>query len=780
MSLFTNIKPGRLSLWVVVLLGVIALCMRLYTPEWGPGRMVLSWDVMGYYLYLPGAFIFDDLTTLDFANEIIATYNNSGTLYQVEHVGDNKIIKYTMGMAIGYAPFFFIGHLIASASGYATDGFSQPYQISIAIGTIIYMFLGLLVTRKVLLRFFSEPLTIALLVLVFLGTNYFQFSIYNGAMPHSFLFTMYACLLWLTIRWHEDPNWKRAAGIGAVVGMLVLVRPSEIVCVLIPLLWGIGTGEGLQNKLKLIKENYLHIVVLALAGLAVWAPQLIYWKTLSGDLLFYTYGDEGFNLHRPQILKVFFSYKNGWLVYTPMMIFAIFGLVVMWKRQRKLFWAFTFFFALNAYLISSWSSWWYAGGFGHRAFIQSYAVMLIPLGFFLQELWTKWGKVGKGLMVLPLLFVLLNIFQTWQYHHTILHHYRMTGPYYWAIFGKTYVPEGAMRLLSPQSFSFPGTEFMPNYSDFTEDLDQVQGYEQSNVPEDKWKYLSTEKVYGGESSFRYDETNEWGVSIMQEVDSLARNTNTWARLTAYFYADSTINWREVMMVATCTSEGRVYKRNSVPFDSVRIQPNEWNAFSMEMIIPESRYSDDYLKAFIWNKHKQTFFVDEFRIDVLAEKEPDHKHKFVTLLHESCEPLPTDTMLRPNIDSSYAHSGNYSYHLSSDVLYSPALTLSVDSLLVNNPDQIRSMFHVYYKEQPAAEGVLLIASIEKDGEVFEYQRIPLSYHPAHGFWQYMKLDIEVPDDLPEGAVLKTYIFNKSQEKLWIDDAVIQQIFFNTQE
>jgi hypothetical protein len=77
---------------------------------------IISWDVFGYYLYLPFSFIYHDI---ELKNEqrildIINTYHNTATFYQAMKLESGAyIMKYSMGLAVLYAPFFFIGHAIA-------------------------------------------------------------------------------------------------------------------------------------------------------------------------------------------------------------------------------------------------------------------------------------------------------------------------------------------------------------------------------------------------------------------------------------------------------------------------------------------------------------------------------------------------------------------------------------------------------------------------------------------------------------------------------------------
>jgi hypothetical protein len=110
------------------------------------------------------------------------------------------VMKYPIGLALIYMPFFFIGHIWALLSGYPADGFSFPYQFCIAFGSISIAIAGLAIMRKVLLRYFSDIVVCMTLIALVLGTNYFNYATTDGAMPHNYVFTVFALIIYLSIR----------------------------------------------------------------------------------------------------------------------------------------------------------------------------------------------------------------------------------------------------------------------------------------------------------------------------------------------------------------------------------------------------------------------------------------------------------------------------------------------------------------------------------------------------------------------------------------------------
>ena len=109
----------------------------LWYPKWEKPQTeaTLSWDVMGYYLYLPAALIYKDLKTLSFKDDILKEYHPTSSFYQAfPYTNGNYVMKYPIGMAILYFPFFLIAHFLAGLLDYPTDGFSLPYQMGISWG----------------------------------------------------------------------------------------------------------------------------------------------------------------------------------------------------------------------------------------------------------------------------------------------------------------------------------------------------------------------------------------------------------------------------------------------------------------------------------------------------------------------------------------------------------------------------------------------------------------------------------------------------------------------
>ncbi|MEO6830976.1 MAG: hypothetical protein ABI378_01975, partial [Chitinophagaceae bacterium] len=172
---------SRFSILAILFIGCVLIGYRVHYSNLGAEKKAFSitqWDAFGYYHYLPATFIYHDLKTWKWADDIDRKYNvtGGGGLPVVALDNGNKVCKYLGGVAILQLPFFGIGHCIAGLAHYPQDGFSAPYQYSLAFGAILYSLLALVLLMVVLRRFFSDVVTAVTLILLTLASNFLQYS----------------------------------------------------------------------------------------------------------------------------------------------------------------------------------------------------------------------------------------------------------------------------------------------------------------------------------------------------------------------------------------------------------------------------------------------------------------------------------------------------------------------------------------------------------------------------------------------------------------------------
>ena len=418
--------------FLAVLAGIIlAFSVRFayFTNDSKNGYNATTWDALGYYMYLPGIFIYQDVKELKWLPKIDSTYHvTGGNLYQATALDNGDYaFKYLAGVAVMEMPFFIIGHFCAKISGAPTDGFSWPYQYAIIWGAVFWFLIGLIVLRKVLLRYFSEQITALTILLLVFGSNLIQYVSVDGAMSHSYIFPLYALVLWWTIRWHETFSKKYAIAIGFVIGLATISRPTELIMLFIPLLWALDHSGQLKEKWKIVRKNYTQIFLVMAGGILGILPQLVYWKYATGSWI-YDVGSK-WNFLNPW-WRVLIGFEKGWFIYTPIAIFMVAGLFFLkGKPFRKAVMIFTL---LNLWIIISWSDWRYGASYSTRALTQSYPVLALAFACFLERFYH--GKARYIVVSLGLFLCVVNIIQIGQYNSTVLHYDHMNRKYYAAIY----------------------------------------------------------------------------------------------------------------------------------------------------------------------------------------------------------------------------------------------------------------------------------------------------------------------------------------------------------
>ncbi len=382
---------------------------------------VLTWDAFGYYMYLPSAFIYNDAKELKWIAPIDSAYHvTGGNLYQaIQLKNTNEIAftnKYLCGVALLQAPFFFCGHIAAKVCEEPQDGFSWPYQYAIMVAAICWCFLGFIFLRKILLKCFTDRVTAVTLILLAFASNLVQYVSVDSGMSHAYIFSLYALVLWYTIKWHEEPKSASAFLIGLICGLATISRPTELLIIFIPILWNTQTKEERAAKWALVFSNKKHIYLGALACLIAALPQLLYWKYTTGSFI-YDVGSKWYFLN--PWFRVLFGPEKGWFLYTPVAILMIAGFFFMKNKPfRK---SVLIFCLLTIWIVISWSDWKYGASYSTRALTQSYPVFALPLACIVTYFFER--RKQYIILGIGILLIALNFYQLSIYNQSILENF---------------------------------------------------------------------------------------------------------------------------------------------------------------------------------------------------------------------------------------------------------------------------------------------------------------------------------------------------------------------
>lgn len=394
-------RAGRWAVRLILpLLAAWSFSVAFTFPEGQNLNRIWS-DMEGYYAYLPAVFIYGS-----FDQDSLPLHTPKEFKPHPETGRIN--LRFTYGVALMEAPFFGLAHLITKRGWFRTKkyptGFTQAYSDALVAAAVLYTLWGLWLLMAGIRRQFGDWGAVVLAILLFWGTNLWFYAVVQSGMSHAYSFFLFALLVWYTPRWLARPSPGHFALMGALLGLITLVRPTNAVVALFPLLYGLQSWTGFTDRLRWLLRQWPGLLLAAGAAFVLFIPQMIYWHHISGQWLYDSYEGYGFtHLLSPRLGAVLFSPRNGWWIYSPLMLLAVWALVRASVRREAQGLAALLPLLITLYLCGSWFSWWFGSSYGFRPVIEYYALMALPLTGLLAWFWTRFpAKWSRALLVLLL------------------------------------------------------------------------------------------------------------------------------------------------------------------------------------------------------------------------------------------------------------------------------------------------------------------------------------------------------------------------------------------
>jgi len=438
---------------VRTLLVLFLLTLPLVNP-WVRG------DGVGYYAYVRSLLV---ERKLDFSNDWRAG-NPSFTMGRVHSDGTIDPRQYTrtghldnhwaVGSSILWAPFVAPVHLAMLAlKSFGADvkpnGFSRPYVVAMALSTALYGFLGLLLSFRFSSLFVEERWAFWATLGIWFASSLPVYMYFNPSWSHAQSVFMVAVFLWYWQRTRPGRTLGQWVTLGLISGLMLDVYYANIAVMLAPLLesiegyWRSWIRESkyesiklpiascqsqIANSLSLLAANLLY----CLATIVAFLPTLITRKIIYGSALDFGYREaEGFRWRAPYFASALFSSDHGLLTWTPIMILALTGLFLFFRRDRRMATYAIVAFLTLCYLIGGDWNWDGVSSFGNRFFISLTPLFVLGLAILFSDL-LRLLKRERPTLVLACsttaLFVLWNFAFIFQWG---MHLIPVRGPIAW-------------------------------------------------------------------------------------------------------------------------------------------------------------------------------------------------------------------------------------------------------------------------------------------------------------------------------------------------------------
>jgi hypothetical protein len=595
---------------------------RLFRGDLAGWKLIISSDGLGYYAYLPALLIDHDVSyqKVTEREKKILGYDRYKPAYLVKS-GERKVNKYFAGEALLLLPFFLLATFFSWIGGIEITGYSFFFQIFTGLGALFYLFLGLYYLKKILQHFSIRPILSAiLLVAILLGTNLFYYSMWQPSMSHVYSFFAINGFLWQFCRLIRNPGLKHSLMAGLFLGLTVLIRPTNgIIVLLIPFLF--NSVEEARTLADFLRKRKTTLLYLLAAFTIVVSIQFLLWYIQTGHWFIWSYKDEGFIFGHPRVIKVLFGYRKGLFIYTPLIFLCMLGCLRLAFRSWYRFTGMALFIILSTYIIASWWNWYYGDSFGSRAFIDYYGIYAILLAILMSHRETKISTTLVILLLFP--FVALNLLQTWQFTHYIIHPYSMNQAKYQYVFLKTdSVYQGCLG----------GNEEIPGYTIDMEHPCNVYRDNFETVDSDVWRnsfitnvpfahsgrfvgYLDSLHLYSGTLIIKPEELSPYPAVFYVEGSVWVRDSIKGASNRAFI----------VTSMDSLDQRGNYwygFPVNDVPDNPVGV----WRNCRFSLTLPEFRTPGRRLKIYVWNSGKKPFMIDDFSVKFFTGKKKTGKEK----------------------------------------------------------------------------------------------------------------------------------------------------------
>ena len=391
----------RLLWWLVAL-----TCLAGYVYAYASGRAgtPIRSDAFSYYVYLPAWAIHHDASLQATADDCCGGQFPAYTAIIRWPFTERWVNAHPIGEAIMIAPFFAVAHGLTWWTNLTPDGFSLYYQHAAGLAGLSYVLIGLWFLGRLLSRHFTSTVVLATQFALLFGTSLYHYATFDSAWSHAFSFALVSAFLErLDAR---RPGWRDEVVIGAICGLLILVRHTHA---LIPLCF-LGADA--------IRTRRLPILPAGIAALIV-APQLWLYYRATHHWFISSYGELGFTFASPHIAGVLVSPRKGLFFYAPLLLAAIPGAAWLPDRLRPWRLPAAVLLAVEIYLIASWFDWQFGASYGHRGFVDFYPLFALGLAAtFARIAATPW--LWRPAIAVVMLLCCLSIFQMLQYWHGVL------------------------------------------------------------------------------------------------------------------------------------------------------------------------------------------------------------------------------------------------------------------------------------------------------------------------------------------------------------------------
>ena len=304
---------------------------------------------------------------------------------------------FTVGPAILWTPFLLVTHagvLLARALGssVAAVGFSAPYRITMAFATAFYGFLGLLLSFRLARQYVQERWALLATLAIWWASSLPLYMYFNPSWSHAHSAFAVALFIWY---WHETRTSRSLAQwllLALIAGLMLNIYYANAMVLAVLAVEALRqyraafrqhASSGESSAMLRIPELLLRHFLFAATLLASLLPTFISRYLVYGSPFESAYIPlRDWLWSSPVFFSVLFSSNHGLFFWTPILLLALAGLFLFWRREPRVgapllaaFFAFYIF-------ISCYPDWAGISSYGNRFFVSLTSFFILGLAVF--------------------------------------------------------------------------------------------------------------------------------------------------------------------------------------------------------------------------------------------------------------------------------------------------------------------------------------------------------------------------------------------------------------
>ena len=203
------------------------------------------------------------------------------------------------------------------------------------------------------------------------------------------------------------------------------------------------------------------------------------------------------------------------------------------------------------------------------------------------------------------LFIVLNLFQTWQYLNGVIHPSRMTKEAYFSVFGMQDTPAGFEKMLVMDR---PGGPVTIDEAEYKRTKEWIQEFD--TIPQH-----TREMAFSGAYAMKMDSVQVYSPPVKKAYEELTEKDHAKLKVSMQVFCAADIKSNPGSIVISFEHKQKSYGYSSTDIEQFPVEPGKWTAVSVNYLTPIIRTPEDTLKVYYWHRGRLPLYIDQLKVEV---------------------------------------------------------------------------------------------------------------------------------------------------------------------